>query len=55
MTEIFPAFSFNKHKGYGTKQHMLELKDFGQTIIHRTSFLKSFNARINDKQQSIFE
>ena len=55
MTEIFPAFSFDKHKGYGTKQHMLELEKFGQSIIHRTSFLKSFNARTNDKQQSLFE
>lgn len=55
MADIFPAFSFDKHKGYGTKQHMLELEKSGQSIIHRTSFLKSFRAKSNDHQQSLFE
>lgn len=55
MAEVFPAFSFNKHKGYGTKQHMLELENSGQSIIHRTSFLKSLRAKNNDNQRSIFE
>ncbi len=54
--EIFPAFSFNKHKGYGTKQHLAELTVNGQSIIHRTSFLKSLKTGTNDEQQkSLFE
>ncbi len=37
--KIFPNYSFTKHKGYGTAQHIKELKDFGPSLIHRTSFV----------------
>ncbi len=33
-----PDFSFHIHKGYGTKQHMAELAQFGSLDIHRQSF-----------------
>ena len=33
-----PAFSFHIHKGYGTKQHLAELAQFGSLNIHRQSF-----------------
>ena len=36
--KIYPQYGFAKHKGYGTKQHLLALKQFGVTIIHRKSF-----------------
>lgn len=39
---IYPNFSFSKHKGYGTKQHIKELKEFGPTNVHRKSFIKNF-------------
>jgi ribonuclease HII len=56
MAEIFPAFSFHKHKGYGTKQHLQELASNGCTIIHRKSFLKALKfGDDHAKQQSIFE
>ncbi len=55
MTEIFPAFSFNKHKGYGTKQHYAELATSGECIIHRKTFLKSLKSGHNDElQNSLF-
>lgn len=55
MAEIFPAFNFHKHKGYGTKQHRDELALNGKSIIHRTSFLKSFKLGNKDEvQQSLF-
>ena len=41
MLEIdsrYKNFSFNKHKGYGTKKHIQEIIDFGYTDIHRSSF-----------------
>ncbi len=31
-------FSFDKHKGYGTKEHIDEIKTFGLSDIHRRSF-----------------
>lgn len=36
--EKYPNFSFDKHKGYATKQHYQEIKKFGITPIHRRSF-----------------
>ncbi|WP_374086564.1 ribonuclease HII [Methylomicrobium lacus] len=34
----FPGFAFDLHKGYGTKQHLVELAQFGPLAIHRKSF-----------------
>jgi ribonuclease HII len=34
----YPNYSFEKHKGYGTRQHILAIKKFGITSIHRKSF-----------------
>ncbi|MBQ8749109.1 MAG: ribonuclease HII [Clostridia bacterium] len=42
--KLYPNFSFSKHKGYGTKQHIEELKKFGATEIHRKTFIKNFVA-----------
>jgi ribonuclease HII len=33
-----PNFAFNLHKGYGTRQHLAELAQFGPSVIHRRSF-----------------
>jgi ribonuclease HII len=35
---LFPNFSFAKHKGYPTRQHVEEIKLHGYTEIHRKSF-----------------
>jgi len=34
----YPEYSFHLHKGYGTQQHMAELKQFGVLPEHRKSF-----------------
>lgn len=36
--KMYPAFSFSKHKGYSTAEHLKELKDHGPCDIHRKSF-----------------
>ena len=38
--EEFPEYSFDKHKGYGTKVHVEALKKYGPCKYHRLSFLK---------------
>jgi len=42
MAEVFeheyPGYGFASHKGYGTKIHMLALKELGASPIHRKSF-----------------
>lgn len=38
----YPNYNFLKHKGYGTKEHIEEIKKFGRSDIHRFSYkLKS--------------
>ena len=34
----YPEYGFAGHKGYGTRQHLDALKQFGATPIHRQSF-----------------
>lgn len=38
MSKIYPEYGFENHKGYGTKQHLLALEQYGVTPIHRLSF-----------------
>ena len=43
MKEIalkYPEYGFEKHKGYGTKQHREALLKYGPCPVHRMSFLK---------------
>lgn len=48
----FPAFGFDQHKGYATKQHIAALLEQGPTIIHRSSFIGGIMAG-NDINQSL--
>ncbi|MEG0473383.1 MAG: ribonuclease HII [Solibacillus sp.] len=38
LHEQFPQYGFAQHAGYGTKQHLEALAQFGPTIHHRTTF-----------------
>lgn len=40
MADKYPQYSFDVHKGYGTKAHYAALMQFGPCSIHRTTFLK---------------
>ncbi len=40
--QIFPLYNFDKHKGYGTKDHLAAIKKFGPCEIHRKSFLGAY-------------
>lgn len=42
MSELYPEYGFEKNVGYGTKQHLDALKNYGPCEIHRMSFLKKF-------------
>lgn len=44
MSEKYPNYQFEKHKGYGTKLHYQMLDEFGPCEIHRMSFLKKYYA-----------
>jgi ribonuclease HII len=40
----YPDYGFDKHKGYGTKEHFSNLKNFGICKIHRKTFCLSFRS-----------
>ncbi|WP_457592884.1 ribonuclease HII [Hydrogenimonas sp.] len=43
MGKRFPLYGFEKHKGYGTKEHLAAIAENGYSPIHRKSFkIKSF-------------
>lgn len=52
----FPAFHFDKHKGYGTAQHTQIIQTVQPSIIHRTTYLKNIQTheQNTDTQQTLF-
>ena len=40
--EVFPAYGFAKHKGYGTAEHRKILKEIGPCMLHRKTFIQNF-------------
>ena len=40
MAGQYPAYGFDRHKGYGTKLHYAMLDQYGPSPIHRKTFLK---------------
>ena len=43
LNEKYPGYGFDKHKGYGTKQHYEAIRELGPSEIHRMSFLKKMH------------
>ncbi len=42
LAKVYPEYHFEKHKGYGTKEHIECLKKYGKCKIHRNTFIKHF-------------
>lgn len=40
--EVYPMYSFARHKGYGTAAHIAAIKEYGLCPLHRRSFTKNF-------------
>ncbi len=40
--KLYPQYNFKQHKGYGTKEHIANLKQFGASDIHRKTFITHF-------------
>lgn len=38
LDQMYPAWGFRNHKGYGTKAHIEAIKTYGVTPFHRKSF-----------------
>lgn len=39
LAREYPAYGFDQHKGYGTAEHYLAIREYGPCVIHRRSFL----------------
>jgi ribonuclease HII len=39
LANTYPEYLFEKHKGYGTKEHYIRLREHGLCDIHRRSFI----------------
>jgi len=39
--KIYPEYNFKQNKGYGTQEHILAIKKYGYTKIHRRTFIKN--------------
>ena len=45
FAKIYPGYGFETNVGYGTKAHYEGLEKYGETPIHRQSFLRKFHER----------
>ncbi|MCL1835057.1 MAG: ribonuclease HII [Oscillospiraceae bacterium] len=44
LAKTYPQYGFDKHKGYGTKQHYELLGKYGPCAAHRETFLRKWRA-----------
>lgn len=42
LDKIYPAYGFEKNKGYGTAAHIAAIKEVGICPVHRKTFVKKF-------------
>ncbi|MCL2396514.1 MAG: ribonuclease HII [Defluviitaleaceae bacterium] len=38
--QMYPQYGFDRHKGYGTAEHMMAIRQHGLTPIHRRTFVR---------------
>ena len=41
-SKIYPNYGFERNSGYGTKEHINAIKEYGPCQIHRKTFIKNF-------------
>jgi len=49
--ESFPEYGFDRHKGYGTREHLAAIEKYGYCPIHR----KSFRIKALQSEGSLFD
>jgi len=42
LAQKYPQYSFEIHKGYGTKAHYAAIREYGASPVHRATFLRKF-------------
>ena len=55
LSKKYPGYGFEKHKGYGTKEHLQAIEEQGVCSVHRKSFSPISKKVVNDcPQQNLF-
>jgi len=54
ISSSYPQYSFEKHKGYGTKAHIEAIVTYGYSDIHRRSFKIKQLKNITIKEPTLF-
>lgn len=52
MGEKYPGYGFEKHKGYGTAEHVAAIERLGMCEIHRKSFVRKALATAERKRRN---
>lgn len=47
ISSLYPVYKFGINKGYGTRDHLEALKNFGMSEIHRTAFVQTYLSKPN--------
>ena len=57
LAQKYPAYGFEKHKGYGTKYHCQQILKYGPSYEHRASFLTRIldNSKKDEKKTKNFK
>ena len=42
LAVTYPAYGFEKNKGYGTAEHIAAIREVGLCPVHRRTFTKKF-------------
>ena len=50
----YPEYGFDRHMGYGTRQHIERIQKFGLSPIHRRTFCKELSPAIPDSRRKQF-
>lgn len=50
----FPQYGFDRHKGYGTREHVAALRRHGPCALHRASF-EPVKSLLGARQRALFE
>ena len=43
ISDVYPEYGFDRHKGYGTALHYEAIRKYGMCPLHRPSFLKNMH------------
>lgn len=58
LGQEYPAYGFESHKGYGTRAHLQAIRENGETVHHRSLFLRKFREEVargeSSRQNSLF-